>query len=146
MRGFKFLASFSRTLASDLSLLILFKEVPMGKPVISREAFRGLLAFYAAKAHHDHKPRSEHCLLRLFGSEEDVPDTLVLQWQGRTELLGSKPIGRLMDPILGQLTHGNAQYDHASDFLHTLLGDLGQKCREIHRVIACPGFVHACDC
>ncbi|RXH28258.1 hypothetical protein XH99_14980 [Bradyrhizobium nanningense] len=99
----------------------------MGKPFVSRDAFRGLLAFYAAKAHHDHKPRSEHCLLGLFGSEEDVPDPLLLQWPRRSELLGSETIGRLMDPFLGQHTHGNAQYDHASDFLHTLLRDLGQK-------------------
>lgn len=101
----------------------------MGKPSVSRDAFRGLFAFYAAKAHHDHKPQGEHCLPQLFGSEEDIPDTLLLRRPSRRDLLGSKTIGGSRDPIVGQLTHGNAQYDHASDFLHTLLRDLGQKVR-----------------
>ncbi|WP_247439149.1 hypothetical protein [Bradyrhizobium sp. 44] len=39
----------------------------MAKPAVSRDAFRGLLAFYAAKAHHDHKTKGEESLLRLFG-------------------------------------------------------------------------------
>ncbi|TFV78026.1 hypothetical protein E4K64_09400 [Bradyrhizobium frederickii] len=98
----------------------------MGRPAVSRDAFRGLLAFYAAKAHHDHKSQGEHCL-RLFGSAEDVPDTLLLQWSDRTELVGSEAVGRLKDPLVRQITNGNAQYDHASDFLHTLLRDLGRK-------------------
>ncbi|MDI3567633.1 hypothetical protein [Bradyrhizobium sp. Arg816] len=99
----------------------------MGKPAVSRDAFRGLFAFYAAKAHHDHKPEGEHCLLKLFGSAEDIPDSLLLQWSDRVELLGSETVGRLMEPRARQITDGNARYDHASDFLHALLRDLGQK-------------------
>ena len=63
----------------------------MGKPVVSREAFRGLFAFYAAKAHHDHESAGEQCLLRLFGSVKDIPDRLLQQWSDRVELLGPKP-------------------------------------------------------
>jgi hypothetical protein len=98
----------------------------MGKPAVSGDAFRGLFAFYAAKAHHDQTSNGE-CLLRLFGSAEDIPDTLLLQWSDQTELLGSETVGPLMNPLVRQITNGNAQYDHASDFLHTLLRDLGQK-------------------
>ncbi|MET4346534.1 hypothetical protein [Bradyrhizobium sp. RT9a] len=99
----------------------------MGKPAVSRDAFRGLFAFYAAKAHHDHKPEGEHCLLKLFGSAEDIPDNLLLQWSDRVELLGSETVGRLMEPRARQIANVNARYDHASDFLHALLRDLGQK-------------------
>ncbi|MCP1743875.1 hypothetical protein ABIF65_005546 [Bradyrhizobium japonicum] len=73
----------------------------MGKPAVSRDAFRGLFAFYAAKAHHDHKPKGEHCLLKLFGSAEDIPDSLLLQWSDRVELLGSEnrwPLNRAARP------------------------------------------------
>jgi hypothetical protein len=99
----------------------------MGKPAVSRDAFRGLFAFYAAKAHHDHKTEGEHRLLKLFGSAEDIPDALLLQWSDRVELLGSETVGRTVSPRVRQITNGNAQYDHASDFLHTLLRDLEQK-------------------
>jgi hypothetical protein len=99
----------------------------MGKPAVSRDAFRGLFAFYAAKAHHDHKPEGEHSLLKMFGSADDIPDTLLQLWSDRVELLGSETVGRLMDPRVRQITSGSAQYDHASDFLHTLLRDLGRK-------------------
>jgi hypothetical protein len=71
--------------------------------------------------------RGEHCLLKLFGSAEDIPDNLLLQWSDRVELLGSETVGRLMEPRARQITDGNARYDHASDFLHALLRDLGQK-------------------
>ncbi len=124
-----FFTSFSRPNDSDLlSLRTYFLGgIQMGKPPVSRDAFRGLFAFYAARAHHDHDSKGEHCLLRLFRSAEDIPETLLLQWSDRTELLGSETVGRLMDPLVRQITRGNAQYDHASDFLHTLLRDLGQK-------------------
>jgi hypothetical protein len=66
----------------------------MGKPGVSRDAFRGLFAFYAAKTHHDHKPEAEHSLLRMFGSADDIPDTLLRQWSDRVELLGSETVCR----------------------------------------------------
>jgi hypothetical protein len=99
----------------------------MAKPAVSRDAFRGLFAFYAAKAHHDHKTEGEDCLLRLFGFAEDIPDNLLMQWTDSVELLGSETVGRLMEPRARQITDGNARYDHASDFLHALLRDLEQK-------------------
>ncbi|PDT68569.1 hypothetical protein CO683_15270 [Bradyrhizobium ottawaense] len=98
----------------------------MGKSTVSRDAFRGLFAFYAAKAHHDRQPGGEHCLLRLFRSAEDIPDSLLLLWTNRVELLGSQTVGRIMEPQARQVTSGKAQYDHASDFLHAVLRDLGQ--------------------
>ena len=63
----------------------------MGKPVVSREAFRGLFAFYAAKAHHDHKSAGEQCLLRLFGSVKDIPDRLLQQWRTELNFWAPKP-------------------------------------------------------
>ncbi|PPQ16359.1 hypothetical protein GA0061098_100810 [Bradyrhizobium shewense] len=104
----------------------------MGKPAVSRDAFRGLFAFYTAKAHHHHKAEGEHWLVKLFGSAEDIPDALLLQWSDRVELLGPETVGRVVSPCVRQITNGNAQYDHArydhaSDFLHSLLRDLEQK-------------------
>nr|CUT16762.1 hypothetical protein CDS [Bradyrhizobium sp.] len=65
--------------------------------------------------------------MKLFGSAEDIPDSLLLQWSDRVELLGSETVGRLIEPRAGQITDGNARYDHAGDFLHALLRDLEQK-------------------
>jgi hypothetical protein len=105
----------------------------MGKPAVSRDDFRGLIAFYAAKARHDqnsrhdHKPQGERSLLKMFGSADDILETVLQQWSDRVELLGCETIGRSMDPRVRHVTHRNGQYDHASDFLHTLLRDLEQK-------------------
>src|SRR4051812_43911890 len=97
----------------------------MGKPAVSRDAFRGLFAFYAAKTHHDHKPEAEHSLLRMFGSADDIPDTLLRQWSTELSCSAPKPLVA-MDPRVRQITNGNAQYD-ARDFLRTRLRDLGHK-------------------
>ncbi|MCK1594656.1 hypothetical protein [Bradyrhizobium sp. 164] len=99
----------------------------MAKPAVSRDAFRGLFAFYAAKAHHDRKHDGEHCLLKLFGSTEDIPDRLLQQWSERAELLGPEIVGRILEPHTSQIANGSVRYDHASDFLHVLLRDLGRK-------------------
>jgi len=99
----------------------------MAKPAVSRDAFRGLFAFYAAKAHHDHQAEGEECLLRLFGSAEDIPDRLLQRWSESADLLGPEIVGSVVEPRAHQLTSGGARYDHASDFLHALLRDLGRK-------------------
>ncbi|MDH2405081.1 hypothetical protein QCM77_34970 [Bradyrhizobium sp. SSUT18] len=99
----------------------------MAKPAVSRDSFRGLSAFYAAKAHHDQKREGEHCFLKLFGSAEDIPESLLQQWSDKVDLLGLETVGRTMEPRARQITDGNARDDHASDFLHTLLRDHGQK-------------------
>jgi len=99
----------------------------MAKPAVSRDAFRGLFAFYAAKAHHDHQAEGEECLLKLFGSAEDIPDRILQQWSDRADILGSETVGSLMEPRAHEITGGGARYDHASDFLHALLRDLGKK-------------------
>ncbi|MGY0574733.1 hypothetical protein ACTGJ9_029755 [Bradyrhizobium sp. RDM12] len=99
----------------------------MGKPAVSRDAFRGLFAFYARRLITTTSPRANIPFLKMFGSADDIPDTLLQQWSDRVELLGSETGGRLKDPRVRQITNGNVQYDHASDFLHTLLRDLGQK-------------------
>jgi hypothetical protein len=99
----------------------------MAKPPVCRGAFRGLFAFYAAKAHHDCMRNGEESLLRLFGSADDIPDNLLLQWSDRADLLGSEAVGSAMEPRARQLMNGDAHYDHASDFLHALLRDLDRK-------------------
>ena len=116
-------------MASDFPFVesIFFGEVQMGKPAVSRDAFRGLLAFHAAKPHHSAKPRGGYLFVRLFGHAEDVPDALVLQWSDKSKVLASETVGQLMDPLVREIPNGNAQYDHASDFLHRLLRDFGQK-------------------
>lgn len=99
----------------------------MAKAAVSRSAFRGLFAFYAAKAHHDHNVEGENCLLKLFGSADDIPDRLLQRWSDEVDLLGPETVGHIMEPCAHQIAEGNAHYDHASDFLHALLRDLGQK-------------------
>lgn len=98
----------------------------MAKPAVTRDAFRGLFAFYAAKAHHDHKHDGEHSLLKLFGSAEDIPDRLLEQWTDGADLLGAENVSHV-EPRARQIANGSARYNHASDFLHALLRDLGQK-------------------
>ncbi|MDH2406941.1 hypothetical protein QCM77_45050 [Bradyrhizobium sp. SSUT18] len=99
----------------------------MAKPAVTRDAFRGLFAFYAAKAHHDGDPDGERSLLKLFGSSQDIPDNLLRLWSDRTEVLGPEIVGDIIGPRTKQVTNGRAQYDHASDFLHVLLRDIERQ-------------------
>lgn len=99
----------------------------MAKPAVSRDAFRGLFALYAVKAHHDHKHDAEHRLLRLFGSSEDIPDGLLDLWSDHTNVLGPETVGSILTPRAREIADGRASYDHASDFLHVLLRDLERK-------------------
>ncbi|MBH5372968.1 hypothetical protein [Bradyrhizobium glycinis] len=101
----------------------------MAKPSVSRDAFRGLFAFYAAKAHHDHNDVAEDLLLKLFGSSEHIPDGLLELWSSRTELVGPEAVGNIVSPLAHQILGGVAQYNHASDFLHRLLRELD---RDVH--------------
>jgi hypothetical protein len=101
----------------------------MGKPVVCRDAFRGLFALYAAKAHHDCNGIAEDRLLRLFGSSEDIPDDLLECWSTRAGLVGPEAVGNALSPLAHQIADGSEQYDHASDFLHRLLRDLD---RDLH--------------
>jgi hypothetical protein len=99
----------------------------MAKPAVSRDGFLGLGAFYAAKAHHGHKLEGEKCLLKLFGSADDNPDSLMQQWAERADLLGPDAVGGVVEPRAHEITRRGARYDHASNFLHALLRDLGGK-------------------
>lgn len=99
----------------------------MSKPSVSRDAFRGLLALYAAKAHHDHNNNGEDCLLKLFGSSEHIPEDMLALWSGRAELLGPETVGSLLTPLAREVIAGKARYDHANDFLHRLLEQMGRR-------------------
>lgn len=101
----------------------------MAKPSVSRDAFRRLFAFYAAKAQHDHNGAAEGRLLKLFGSSDHIPDRLLDLWSSRTELIGPEAVGNIMSPLAHQILDGDAQYNHASDFLHRLLRELD---RDVH--------------
>ncbi|MBP0116001.1 hypothetical protein [Bradyrhizobium vignae] len=101
----------------------------MAKPFVSRDAFRGLFAFYAAKAHHDHNDVAEGRLLKLYGSSNHIPDELLELWSSRTELIGSEAIGNIVSPLAYEILDGGAQYNHASDFLHRVLRELD---RDLH--------------
>jgi hypothetical protein len=105
-------------------VLICKRRSSMAKPAVSRDAFRGLFALYAAKAHHDNKHDGEYRLLKLFGSSEDIPDSLLDLWSDRAEVLGTDTIGTILTPRTREIADGGATYDHASDFLHTVLRDL----------------------
>jgi hypothetical protein len=95
----------------------------MPKPA-SRDAFRGLVAFYAAKAHHDHKHDGEYCVSKLFGSAQGIPDRLLQQWSHQADLPGAEAIASTLEPRTREIVNGRKRYDHASDFLHVLLRDL----------------------
>jgi hypothetical protein len=99
----------------------------MVKPAVSRDAFRGLFALFAAKAHHDHKHDREYHRLTRFASTRDIPDCLLELWSDRAQLLGSEIVGDILSPRTRQIADGSAHYDHASDFLHALLRDMYQK-------------------
>lgn len=99
----------------------------MAKPSVSRDAFRGLFAFYAARAHHDRKGDAEHQLLTLFRSSEHIPEHLLNRWSARTETLSSEVVGNTVSTVAHEIVDGGAQYDHASDFLRRLLRDLDRN-------------------
>ncbi len=99
----------------------------MAKPAVIREAFRGLFAFYAAKAHQDKESDGERSLLRLFGSSKNIPDELLELWSDRTEVLGREIVGDIIGPRTQQVIKGRAHCDHSSDFLHVLLRDMERQ-------------------
>ncbi|MGY2934948.1 hypothetical protein ACVWZ6_004550 [Bradyrhizobium sp. GM6.1] len=93
----------------------------MAKPAVSRNAFRGLFAFYA-KA--DHKHDGDYFVLKLFGSAQGIPDRLLQQWSHQADLPGAEAIASTLEPRTREIVNGRKRYDHASDFLHVLLRDL----------------------
>ncbi|WP_426614382.1 hypothetical protein [Bradyrhizobium sp. McL0616] len=99
----------------------------MVKSVVSREAFRGLFALYAARAHHDQQHDGENRLLQLFVTTKDVPDYLLELWSDPTQLFGSETVGTVLGRQARQIADGSAHYDHASNFLHALLRDVGRN-------------------
>lgn len=98
----------------------------MSRNTVSRTAFRGLFAFYAAKARHDHKHDGELCLAKLFKSSDDISDRLLDDWSECVRTLDPGTVGDVLCPSARAVVDGTAHYDHASDFLHALL-------RELHR-------------
>lgn len=99
----------------------------MAMRTVSRDAFRGLFALHALKAHHDHKQDGADRLLKLFGSSNDISDSLLALWSGRADVLGTEAVGAVLSPRTRELADGQARYDHASDFLRSVLRDLDQK-------------------
>ncbi|MHB0791136.1 hypothetical protein [Bradyrhizobium sp. 5.13L] len=99
----------------------------MTRVVFSREAFRELFAFYAAKAHHDQKHEGEHSLIKLFKSSEDIPEGLLDLWSERVSRVNSETVDNVVCPYARSIVEGRADYDHASDFLHALLKELNRK-------------------
>lgn len=99
----------------------------MTRTTISRDAFRGLFAFYAAKAHHDHHHDGEYFLTKLFKSSDDIPDGLIDLWSERVDALDPETVGSVLCPRAREVADGSANYDHASDFLHALLRELDRK-------------------
>lgn len=97
----------------------------MAKPAVSRDAIRGLFAFYAATVRHGHD--GEYRRLQLFASTKGTPDYLLELWSDRSQGLDPEIVGSVLVPRARQITDGSARYDHASDFLHALLKDIDQK-------------------
>lgn len=99
----------------------------MVRIAVSRDAFRGLFALYAADAHHEQKHHCEYSLTKLFKSSDDIPDGLLDLWSERVNTLDSETVGNVLCPRAREVADGRAEYDHASDFLHALLRELDQE-------------------
>ncbi|MBW5438062.1 hypothetical protein FXB41_25875 [Bradyrhizobium canariense] len=92
----------------------------MAKPAVSRNTFRGLFAF-SAKDDHNHD--GEYCVLKLFGSAQDIPVRLLQRLWHEADLPGAEAIASTLEPPTREIVNGRKRYDHASDFLHVLLRD-----------------------
>jgi hypothetical protein len=111
----------------------------MAKPAVSHNTFRGLFAFYA-KA--DDKHDAEYCMLKLFGSAQDIPDRLLQRWSHEADLPDSEAIASTLEPRTDEIVNGRKRYDHASDFLHVLLRDL--ELREHRRDVVASSSASYC--
>jgi len=98
----------------------------MSKPAASRDAFSGLFAFFAAKAHHEQQHDREHHLFKLFRSSKEIPENF-LEAANSAEPVGCQNVGKVASSRTRKIADGGAGYDHASDFLHVLLRDVERK-------------------
>ncbi|MDA9437048.1 hypothetical protein XH88_35775 [Bradyrhizobium sp. CCBAU 51627] len=98
----------------------------MPQRAVSREDFRGLFAFYVFVARHDNKHDGASRLLKLFTSSQNISDELLDQWSERADALGAERVGSVLGPRTRAVANGDANYDHASAFLHALLTALDQ--------------------
>lgn len=98
----------------------------MAQRSVSREDFRGLFALYACAAQLHKKHDGASRLLNLFDSSRDISDDLLHLWSERVQAVGAETVGSVLCPRARAVADGDANYDHASAFLHALLKALDQ--------------------
>ncbi|CUT12690.1 hypothetical protein BF49_3770 [Bradyrhizobium sp.] len=99
---------------------------------VSREDFRSLFALYAFVAKHNRNHDGEHLLLTLFTSSRNIPDDLLIEWSERVEPLNPETVGGVLCPRARAVAKGEARYDHASAFLHSVLKALDETAHVGH--------------
>jgi hypothetical protein len=99
----------------------------MAQRSVSREDFRGLFALYACAAQLHKKHDGASRLLNLFESSRDITDDLLHLWSERVEAVSAETVGSVLCPRARAVADGEANYDHASAFLHAMLKALDQS-------------------
>lgn len=93
---------------------------------VSRDDFRSLFALYAFAARHNKQHDRASRLLKLSTSSGTGSDHVPDQWSERIEAPGPELVGSMLGPRARAVADEDANYDHASAFLHTLLKALDQ--------------------
>ncbi|MCA1386058.1 MULTISPECIES: hypothetical protein [unclassified Bradyrhizobium] len=98
----------------------------MAQRAVSREDVQSLFAFYAFVARHHNKHDGASRWLKLFTSSQNLSDERLNQWSERVDAVGPEMVGRVLDPRARAVVDGDANYDHASAFLHARLKALDE--------------------
>lgn len=102
----------------------------MAQCAVSRDDFRSLFALYTFVAKRNRNHDAAHRLLTLFTSSRNIPDDLLMEWSERVEASDPQAVGSVLCPHARAVAEGNAHYDHASAFLHTVLKALDEAAQE----------------
>ncbi|UPK33917.1 hypothetical protein IVB18_37980 [Bradyrhizobium sp. 186] len=93
---------------------------------VSRDDSRSLFALFVFAARHDKQHDRASRLLKLFTSGRTTSDDLLDQWPERVEAPEPEIDGSVIGPRARAVADDDANYDHASAFLHALLKALDQ--------------------
>jgi hypothetical protein len=92
----------------------------------SRDDFRSLFTLDAFAARHNKQHDRASRLLKLFAPGRTTSDDVLDQWSARVEATGPEIVGSVLGPRARAVADDDANYDHASAFLHALLKALDQ--------------------
>lgn len=93
---------------------------------VSRDDFRSLFALYAFADRHNKQHDRASRLPKLLTSSRTTSDDPLDRWPERVEAPGPETVGGALGPRARAVADDDANYDHASAFLHALLKALDQ--------------------